>query len=48
MSAAVEQIHGAVDRLRQAGRAEGIESDGPLGQWLEAQVGALLGLADVL
>lgn len=48
MSAAVEQIHGAVDRLRQAGRAEGIESDGPLGQWLEAQAGALLGLANVL
>lgn len=48
MSAAVEQIHAAVDRLRQAGRAEGIEGDGPLGQWLEAQADALLGLANVL
>ena len=34
--------------MRQAGRAEGIEVDGPLGQWLEAQAQALLGLADVL
>jgi hypothetical protein len=30
------------------GRAEGIEVDGPLGQWLDAQALALLGLADVL
>lgn len=48
MSSAVEQLQGAADRLRQAGRAEGIEVDGPLGQWLEAQAQALLGLADVL
>ena len=48
MIAAVEQIHASVARLRQSGRAEGIEADGPLGQWLEAQADALLGLADVL
>jgi hypothetical protein len=48
VSSAVEQIRGAVDRLRLAGRAEGIEVDGPLDQWLEAQVQALLGLADIL
>jgi hypothetical protein len=48
MSSAVEHIHGAVDRLRRSAKAEGIESDGPLGQWLDAQADALLGLADVL
>ncbi len=48
MSAAVQQIKAAVDRLRSVGLAEGIEVDGPLGHWLEAQAGALLGLADVL
>ena len=48
MSSAVEQLRGAVDRLRQTGRAEGIEVDGPLGQWLEAQAQALLGLGDIL
>ncbi len=48
MSAAIEQLQGAAERLRQAGRDEGIEADGPLGQWLEAQVQALLGLAGVL
>ena len=48
MSSAVEQINGAVDRLKRSARAEGIEVDGPLGQWLEAQADALLGLADVL
>jgi hypothetical protein len=48
VSAAIEQLQGAAERLRQAGRDEGIEADGPLGQWLEAQVQALLGLAGVL
>ena len=48
MSSAIEQLRGAVDRLRQAGRAEWIEVDGPLGQWLEAQTQALLGLGDIL
>ena len=48
MSAAVEQIHEAVERLRLTGRSEGIEVDGPLGRWLEAQADALLGFADVL
>ena len=48
MSSAVAQIHAAVDRLRRVGRAEGIEVDGPLGQWLEAQAQALLGLGDIL
>jgi hypothetical protein len=48
VSSAVAQIHAAVDRLRCVGRAEGIEVDGPLGQWLDAQAEALSGLADVL
>ncbi len=48
MSSAVEQITAAVQRLRSVGRAEGIEVDGPLGDWLEAQQVALLGLAEVL
>ena len=48
MSSAVAQIHAAVDRLRRVGRAEGIEVDGPLGQWLDAQAAALSGLAEVL
>jgi hypothetical protein len=34
--------------LRRVGRAEGIEVDGPLGQWLDAQAEALAGLAHVL
>lgn len=45
MNSAVEEIHAAVDRLRRSARAEGIEVEGPLGQWLEAQAQALLGLA---
>ena len=48
MSSAVEQIHAAVHRLTSAGRAEGIEADGPLGQWLDAQADALRVLADVV
>ena len=48
MSAAVQQIKAAVDRLRSVGRAEGIEVDGPLGDWLAAQQLALLRLADML
>jgi hypothetical protein len=39
--------HAALDLVR-AGRAEGIEPDGPLGLWLEGQARALGGLADVL
>ena len=48
MSSAVDQIRTAVEQLRLVGRAEGIEVDGPLGQWLEAQADALRVLADVL
>ena len=48
MSSAVDQIRRAVEQLRLVGRAEGIEVDGPLGQWLEAQADALRVLADVL
>jgi hypothetical protein len=43
-----ELLRAAADRLLAAGRAEGIEIDGPLGIWLEAQAGALIGLDAVL
>lgn len=48
MNAAVEQLRVAVEGLMREGRAEGIEPDGPLGRWLEAQVQALGGFAAVL
>jgi hypothetical protein len=48
MNPADEQLRATVDRLLAVGRAEGIEVDGPLGAWLEAQAQALLGLANVL
>lgn len=48
MSQAGEQLRAAVERLLEAGRVEGIEPDGPLGVWLQAQAEALDGLASVL
>ena len=48
MNPAVEQLRAAVDRLMREGRSEGIEPDGPLGVWLEAQAEALQGFAAVL
>jgi hypothetical protein len=45
---AVQQLKAAISRLLQEGRAEGIEPDGPLGFWLEAQAEALSGFAAVL
>ena len=48
MNPAIARLRTVVERLVQAGRAEGIEPDGPLGQWLEGQVEALDGLAGIL
>ena len=48
MNPAIEQLRAAVDRLMREGRSEGIEPDGPLGVWLEAQAEALQGFAAVL
>jgi len=45
---AVEQLRAAVERLLREGRAEGIEPDGPLGVWLDAQAEALQGFAAIL
>jgi hypothetical protein len=45
---AVAQLKATVERLMAEGRAEGIEPDGPLGRWLEAQVQSLSTLADIL
>jgi len=38
----------AAEGLIAAGRVEGIEPEGPLGQWLEAQAEALYALAEIL
>ena len=38
----------AAEGLTEAGRVEGIEPEGPLGQWLEAQAEALRALAEIL
>lgn len=48
MNDAVAQLKATVERLMAEGRAEGIEPDGPLGRWLEAQVQSLSTLADIL
>lgn len=48
MNPAIERLRGVVQRLVETARAEGIEPDGPLGQWLQGQVQALEGLAGVL
>jgi hypothetical protein len=48
MNRAVQQLREAIERLLHVGQAEGIEPDGPLGAWLEAQAQALSSFAEVL
>lgn len=48
MNAAVTGLRTSAEGLIAAGRAEGIEPEGPLGQWLEAQAEALRALAEIL
>jgi hypothetical protein len=48
VSEAVARLLSAKEQLVAAGRAEGIEPEGPLGKWLEAQAEALLALAETL
>ena len=48
MNAAVTGLRTAAEGLIAVGRAEGIEPQGPLGQWLNAQAEALGALAEIL
>ena len=48
MNAAVTRLRTAAEGLIAVGRAEGIEPQGPLGQWLNAQAEALRALAEIL
>jgi hypothetical protein len=48
VSEAVARLRAATEGLIDAGRGEGIEPGGPLGQWLEAQAEALQALAAIL
>ena len=48
LNIAVEELRTAADLLVRDGRAEGIEPDGPLGRWLDAQARALKGFAGAL
>ena len=48
MNAAVTGLRTAAEGLIAVGRAEGIEPQGPLGQWLNAQAEALRALAEIL
>ena len=48
MNAAVVGLRTAAEGLIAAGRVEGIEPEGPLGRWLEAQAEALRALAEIL
>jgi hypothetical protein len=48
VNAAVVGLRTAAEGLIAAGRVEGIEPEGPLGQWLEAQAEALRALAEIL
>ncbi len=48
MNGAVVGLRSAAEGLIAAGRVEGIEPEGPLGQWLEAQAEALRALAEIL
>ena len=48
MNAAVTRLRTAAEGLIAVGRAEGIEPQGPLGQWLNAQAEALGALAEIL
>ena len=48
VNAAVVGLRTAAEGLIAAGRVEGIEPEGPLGRWLEAQAEALRALAEIL
>ena len=48
VNAAVTGLRTAAEGLIAVGRAEGIEPQGPLGQWLDAQAEALRALAEIL
>jgi len=48
VNAAVTRLRTAAEGLIAVGRAEGIEPQGPLGQWLNAQAEALRALAEIL
>jgi len=48
VNAAVTGLRTAAEGLIAVGRAEGIEPQGPLGQWLNAQAEALRALAEIL
>jgi len=48
VNAAVTRLRTAAEGLIAVGRAEGIEPQGPLGQWLDAQAEALRALAEIL
>jgi len=48
VNGAVVGLRTAAEGLIAAGRVEGIEPEGPLGQWLEAQAEALRALAEIL
>jgi hypothetical protein len=48
VNAAVTRLQAAAEVLIAVGRAEGIEPQGPLGQWLDAQAEALRALAEIL
>jgi len=48
VNAAVTRLRTAAEGLIAVGRAEGIEPQGPLGQWLNAQAEALGALAEIL
>ena len=48
VTAPSDGLRAAADALIRDGRAEGIEPDGPLGRWLDAQAGSLRGLAGAL
>ncbi len=48
VNAAVMGLRTAAEGLIAAGRVEGIEPEGPLGRWLEAQAEALRALAEIL
>jgi hypothetical protein len=48
VNAAVTRLRTAAEGLIAAGHAEGIEPQGPLGQWLDAQAEALRALAEIL
>jgi hypothetical protein len=48
VNGAVVGLQTAAEGLIAAGRVEGIEPEGPLGQWLEAQAETLRALAEIL